>query len=328
MSISIPVARFRLRFSSDQAINSSFYRGSAWRGALGHALRQTACVTRERKCSRCLVHRSCVYPYVFETPAPDDSSLLLKGREAPHPFALELELRPRAGRREEWLGLTLFGAGVRQLPYLVHALSMAGEKGLGAQRLRLQLEEVQQENTPSQSGWTTIYVRGGELTVGEACGVDGGGPPESVRITFLTPLRLRREHDHITPGEFSFQDLILNLTRRAALVAAYHGEASGPDNHRELIERAKDVPILNSDLRWFDWKRKSSRQQREIAMGGIVGWLEYEAGKWPEFWPWVRLGEYLHVGKGTSMGLGWYTTQTEADDKLVRLDSPRGERRG
>ena len=42
-----------------------------------------------------------------------------------------------------------------------------------------------------------------------------------------------------------------------------------------------------------------------MMMGGFIGLVTFQ-GNFKEFLPFVNLGEYIHVGKGTSFGLGKY----------------------
>ena len=42
-----------------------------------------------------------------------------------------------------------------------------------------------------------------------------------------------------------------------------------------------------------------------MMMGGFIGLVTFQ-GNFKEFLPFVNLGEYFHVGKGTSFGLGKY----------------------
>src|SRR5438093_6172889 len=54
----LPLARYRLRFKPSGEGRLPAYAGSAWRGALGHALKKAVCVTRLSSCPPCLLYRS------------------------------------------------------------------------------------------------------------------------------------------------------------------------------------------------------------------------------------------------------------------------------
>ena len=58
----------------------------------------------------------------------------------------------------------------------------------------------------------------------------------------------------------------------------------------------------------MDWQRYSARQETTMLMGGLVGSVTFE-GSLAEFLPFLELGELIHVGKGTVMGLGQYRLQ-------------------
>jgi len=66
------VAHFRLAYyrfilKATTAIRLPPYKGSAFHGGFGHALKRTLCVMREQICNACLLPTQCFYPYVFET---------------------------------------------------------------------------------------------------------------------------------------------------------------------------------------------------------------------------------------------------------------------
>ena len=45
-------------------------------------------------------------------------------------------------------------------------------------------------------------------------------------------------------------------------------------------------------------------------MGGLIGTVELNMLGLDVFWPYLWLGQWTHVGKGTSMGMGAYTIET------------------
>ncbi|MGH9759888.1 MAG: hypothetical protein ACREAC_03490, partial [Blastocatellia bacterium] len=95
----LEIARYRLRLRAVEHASLPMFLGSTLRGAFGHALKQAVCVMSHKACERCLVHDRCLYPYLFETPAPPDAPLLKGQNQAPHPFILTppfLNLGPHA----------------------------------------------------------------------------------------------------------------------------------------------------------------------------------------------------------------------------------------
>jgi hypothetical protein len=76
-------------------------------------------------------------------------------------------------------------------------------------------------------------------------------------------------------------------------------------NFRELLELSKQIEIKEDNLYWFDWKRYSKRQNRKMTLGGLMGEIIFE-GNFSKFIPFLILGEYLHIGKNTTFGLGKY----------------------
>ena len=78
-----------------------------------------------------------------------------------------------------------------------------------------------------------------------------------------------------------------------------------PDSPKGLIERSRNIKVKKEKLAWFDWERYSNRQDTRMMMGGFVGSITFE-GDFEKFLPFLLLGEFIHVGKGTSFGLGKY----------------------
>jgi hypothetical protein len=282
--------------------------GSAWRGAFGHALKRTVCITQERRCERCLLYRSCSYPYVFETPVPPGSALMGRYVTAPHPFVLRCVERSgvlQEGDRVE-LGLVTVGHGDHYLPYMIHALDQAGQRGIGRDRVPLELCEVLQDEFPGDGAAGIVY------RPGETLNRRGPQPPPlppvpaSVHLTIETPLRQRRDEHYLTPASFRARDLFANLLRRVSSLAYFHTGREILADYRALLDAVTDERLIDKDLRWQEWTRYSSRQQQRMQMGGLLGTLTLNMEGIEGLWPYLYLGQWLHAGKGTSMGLGRY----------------------
>ncbi|MDD3582286.1 MAG: CRISPR system precrRNA processing endoribonuclease RAMP protein Cas6, partial [Desulfobacca sp.] len=97
-----------------------------------------------------------------------------------------------------------------------------------------------------------------------------------------------------------------NLLRRITVLAYLHcGLDCSEIDFRGLSHAAEKIDTRSSSLRWHDLRRYSNRQERNTPLGGLVGEVTY-TGNLEPFWPFLLLGEQVHVGKGTSFGLGQY----------------------
>ncbi|HEX7380895.1 MAG TPA: CRISPR system precrRNA processing endoribonuclease RAMP protein Cas6, partial [Nevskiaceae bacterium] len=144
-------------------------------------------------------------------------------------------------------------------------------------------------------------------------------PPGSATLRFDHPLRLRRDNRYLRPDEFDFATFFTTLVRRASMLATLSGTALPDDDYAALAEGARSIRVEDTDLRWRDWSRRSARQQRRIPMGGMVGAITV-SGSLERLWPWLWVGQWLHVGKGAVMGAGHYTiTAPCAGDLPTRL---------
>ncbi len=313
--LTLPLARYRLLFSLPENMGLPAYAGSAWRGALGRALKQTVCVARGTPCAQCLLLHSCVYPYIFETPPPPESQKMRRYNAAPHPFVLVLdEDRPDRSASEATytLGLTLFGRGNRYLPYLLHALSRAGERGIGGKRQTFQLLEAQQREDLLRDCWLTIFRPDKKLIPQPERMPPIPAVPEAVQIHFQTPLRLKRDGRNVRPQDFSFAALFGNLLRRFSMLTYFHTETPLEVDFAGLMAKSRAVKFRQADLYWKDWTRYSSRQQTSMQMGGLLGTAMLDGEEIVPFWPYLWLGQWVHVGKNTSMGLGRYQLNVAA----------------
>ncbi len=300
------ISRFRFVFRALDPLRMPPYSGSAWRGLLGHGLRRSVCVTRQPDCTGCLLAGSCLYSTFFESPGRY-SGVPERGAAVPHPFVLSIapdEPREYAPGETLTLGINLIGDASKPLPYLVHALEQAGRRGIGKGNGRFELLGVQAEPDLGRGGWLPVYSpEQGHMNRPPAVSRQWGAPPAGVELTFTTPLRIKRHGKLVGPGEFALDHLLQQLSRRFDLLSRLYADHGRPAFSPTA---GTSIRLTRSRLSWHDWTRYSSRQGDLMHMGGLIGGLVLEGQGLQELWPWLWLGQWLHLGKATSMGLGRY----------------------
>jgi hypothetical protein len=145
---------------------------------------------------------------------------------------------------------------------------------------------------------------------------------DRITLHIHTPMRLQSQGKPLGVGQLTPRALIAAVARRTALLMDFHaGAPPAPNGHTSWGAAAQHITALantlsdTQDLRWFDWTRFSSRQQREMTLGGVMGtWTLHapatdsaHSDTLAQLWPWLWLGQWLHVGKNATMGLGGYT---------------------
>ena len=91
------------------------------------------------------------------------------------------------------------------------------------------------------------------------------------------------------------------------MISYFHTDQALEIDFADLTAQAKTVQFSDQKLKWYDWTRYSSRQQTEMIMGGLIGSLILDMQGLQAFWPYLWLGQWTHLGKATSMGMGAYT---------------------
>ncbi len=332
------LAKFRFTICAKEHIRFPAYKGAAFRGGFGYAFKRVVCVIKNKECGDCLLKQKCIYSYIFETPPPKDTEMLRLYPKVPHPFVIESPITEKQtfepGETFSF-HLILIGNAIDYLPYFIYTFTELGKQGIGQGRGKydlIQIEGIDLEgkaveiyNNKTQtltSHYPIIQVHqlnyhstvpvsspcegedeGGVNIVSQKNTSQGGNHYNKITISLLTPLRLRFD-GHIT-DKIEFHVFIRNLLRRISSLSYFHCGEKFQVDFKGLIEKASAVKQIKSDTHWFDWKRYSTRQEEWMSLGGVTGAVSYE-GDLTEFMPLLKLGEYVHVGKGTSFGLGKY----------------------
>jgi len=282
----------------------------------------------------------CIYSYVFETPLPQELVTIVSSgnvtSNAPHPFIIEPpEEEQQYYGPDDLLNfhVILIGKAIEYFPYFLFTFDELGRIGLGKGKGRYQLESAYSIGARAEvlvyTGSERRFVGVGVPIAFEEVSRDVEEAVDRVEIEFLTPTRLK--YGHKLTSHLEFHVLFRALLLRLSLLALCHGEGGvlplptgGTIEARavaqyfyrdkqieetrrqmihEAIESAKRIAIDRGDLHWRDWERYSARQDARMKLGGLVGRIRY-SGPLNGFLPYLLLGEYVHVGKNTSFGLG------------------------
>lgn len=300
-----------------------FKLGPMWRGALGLVLRESVCSQPpDLPCVVCTQVYSCAYGQFYETQAPPEFQQLASSG-VPAPLALyvsehiePVQTTPRGATNKAGTSkaitlveYSVLGHALLLLPALVQAVQrlLARAQGLGPQRSHLQLSQLIWE--PSAGDASTRQMLAPNLPLYFAPVKPPMIPPvpSAIVLRSLTPLRINHQGRALT--ELTPQDFLRRLLRRMSLLCAiYHYPPPEP----ALLDLLVHVRLLANDWQQIKQSRQSSRQQRQVPVGGLHGWMRFALPPVAHsLWPWLWMGQFLHIGQGSTQGFGRYALDYE-----------------
>ena len=306
---SLELAPLRFHLTVGREFRLPAYKGAIFRGGFGQVFREITCITRAPTCDGCLHRSACGYSRVFETPViHGEFEILTKYTNAPHPFVLTPPLDERTVLPEASsliLDLLLINSAREWFPHFIFVFDELGRKGRYGGPYRI-------ERVSSLVHGGVVFDGSARKIVREPATLIW--PTESrvarrVQVDFITPLRMRTKSQYNTRPDFV--EFIHALLGRLHLLTAIYGrQSTDRDWMRDLLAMADVIKTDAQEFRVFRWERTSGRDHRRIAMDGVIGNLT-ASGDLTPFLPVLRAGEFLHVGSGTSMGLGKYRVAVE-----------------
>lgn len=270
-------------------------------------------MTPSTPCGECPALSGCLYPQFFEDEA---RSVDARHQAPPRPFVLQLE--PRNSSEESppdtvVFTMTLLGETARYVSTLIPAFRQAGRRGiqLARRRVTLDLEGVDQESPLLSGNWGFLATKPGVAGVED---ISLPVAPESVRIRFVTPVRLKLEGRPVAPHRFSAGLFMDRLSDRFNLVQQFYGD---PPTAADCTPADEQFHLVRSHLRWQAFHHHTSR--KDIQLGGLMGTVDLAGGSLARIWPMLWLGQVLGVGNHTAMGFGQYCLEPWHTDQHRRV---------
>jgi hypothetical protein len=321
------------QFIATFRVNRSLYlyrsSGNAFHGLIGNALSQVEFKADNSDCRNCPIRSECryenLYTYFiitpFDHPFVRDESLPpeMKRDKYPTPYFF---IPPGGGQYTPGhhivLNFTLIGKAIECFPFFACALKRIRSLKFGQSSGIIALDSIYDARRNRQGKNTKLYDSETGFTESPCQVLDFNEIFQRIttdpildegisriKTTFVSPFQFRNRNR--LGKDFSFQLLIRSILRRMTLLSV-HSPFHWNVDFRYVMNKASDIEISGSSMEWIDYYYKPSNRNQKMKVGGFIGEVEF-SGDLTEFLPYLTMGEYLHVGKKTSYGLGKYNIE-------------------
>lgn len=290
-----PIGRYRLTFVLDRAVHSKEYLGVQFQRWIHQLLRQLVCFTKAPHCDGCVLHDRCTYPlslvpfqrYLFSWPWQSDG--LESGQAVIYwqdTVVLEFAL---IGEIKNQIALYV---------YVLEKLFATKLKYVGARGQLTNVEVYDYSQLSFQSIWEQETG-----TLLESFDKHFVLPPlesvTTVKIQFVTPLKV---NSHVLNIYEFFRILVSRLKQCKQQYGYDFLEKDFLEKNWPLLEQIH----FEQNLRRIEWKQFLHTQKKPVHFDGWMGEIQMTGTHLALFLPLLRLGEVLHIGRNTNLGLGKY----------------------
>ena len=328
-------------YRTERACELPGYLGSTLRGALGQELRAVSCVEPDSPCAVCRHPDRCAAGALFDDPPAVSAVSPPRPAEAEGPHGdtggraggfdrpRAYVLVPPPWRRGTYasgetirLGVTLAGRARVWYPWVVAAMAGIGRRGFGVGRHPWTLVRIGAvghdggliEIDHGTAGVATVVP---EL---EATRIVADGPPPAPRavVVLVTAADLRQKGRRLDrlDGPTFFRRLIRRIGTMVETYGNPPADVRGFDYHA-LGSMADQVVVEDQHVFLQTWERYSNRREGKHPLTGLVG-RALLTGIPEPLWPYLVLGQWVHLGKGASFGQGCYVVLSQCDSEAVR----------
>lgn len=299
------------------------YCGSALRGAFFHAIWNRFCANREAEtCYDCPLNAACPVSSLV-APLRDEAP---RGRDIPRPYIITPPYHTK-GRYEPGetltFSFTLIGDTSKLYPYVIRTFQEMERNTLGhplqelrGRRGRFLLKEIDAVH-PFTGQRACLFRRDAArpeklqftITAEDVAARAKHLSPESLTINFLSPTRLI--HEEQVQRKPRLDVLALRMAQRLEQIEQEYGCVNrdlttfGRKWYLSIKECVNHTQLERDETHWVDIHSYSSRQRREMPMGGFVGRASF-TGSLTALHELLIWGELLRVGKNIVKGAGFY----------------------
>ncbi len=197
--------------------------------------------------------------------------------------------------------------------HFIFTFCQLGEIGLGKGRTHYELIRVdslgnhKKTETIYDNQTQTLRSTNNQINISQVSPLPKNSI-NSLTLKFITPTRIKYQGTYTSHPHFHI--VLRALLRRLSSLLYFHCGEELNVNYREMIEEAKKIETVEANVNWIDWERYSTRQQQRMKLGGFIGKVTYQ-GNITKFIPFLKMGEYTHLGKAAVFGLGKYKIEKD-----------------
>lgn len=247
----------------------------------------------------------CPYRVLFSQQLGADPSAVRCHQKPPLPFVFSFPVAGAAAKQANdfTCTLVLVGKALNHTAVFISAfrslLARGHKAGLFAEAAVSMVETLDFHSNPIAIARGEAAPDMGSLVTLDAQGVVDSRcrSTDSVGVSFITPLKLAKTGRIMC--SFDAGQFVRSLMRRVSALTYYYCDYEMRDNFREYAHAANRIELLEDN---FFYNDSVSRSQ---ALSGVMGDGVLN-GDFNDLMPFLALGEYLHLGKGASYGMGQY----------------------
>ncbi|MGH7823766.1 MAG: CRISPR system precrRNA processing endoribonuclease RAMP protein Cas6 [Candidatus Binatia bacterium] len=301
----------------------AYNKGNVIRGGFGGTFRRIVCHANCREPETCELRNVCPYTAVFHPFVPEDSEKISKNRDIPRPFVIKPPLETKEtylpGERLSF-DVVLVGKTKDYLPYFIVTFKELSQAGLGRHRSPVELcavghvgsdgievpvytKENMVQPPTSAISWADLCASHTSNNGSMKSPQDGGRNVTRIMLRFLTPTMLKA--DGVQVRSPTFGPIAKRLRDRINALSYFYCGSGLDIDFKGFGTEADKICTVQDSTRWVESGRYSRRRQVNHDLSGFIGEVTF-AGELAPFLPYLKLGEYVHVGKNAVFGSGWY----------------------
>lgn len=302
MDFSFVHLRFTIRTCDVSRVVSYLYRSGR---DFAEVFRCLACPGMATECSPGPDCADCPYTVLFGQQLGADPSAVKCHQKPPLPFIFTFPPLGVAPKQAQDFTCTLVLVGKAFNHTAVFLAAFRALLANGHNAGHFAAATISRVESLDFHGNPTVIVAGdGAPDMGSLVTLDAKGivdsrcrPTDAVGVTFITPLKLAKTGKIMC--SFDAGQFARSLMRRVSALAYYYCGFEMRDNFREYAHAANRIELLEDNFFYADAGRRS------LTLSGVMG-DGVMSGDFNDLMPFLALGEYLHMGKGASYGMGQY----------------------